>query len=101
MKSIRSIDGKIEFSAFEFNDLDTKAQEEAIEKELTFLYETHESEEFSPEDAEEILRINEYLFDVRGEIIPLLHYVGNHKQAGKIELTLFHSSFPVTISKVQ
>jgi hypothetical protein len=103
MKTVKTIDGKITFTCFTFEDLSEEAKAKAINDHIEFeievmnedsqyyylaeemnkmqtpwflgeaIYEKHK------DDIIESIVINEYLFDVTGEILPFTTHVKDNK----------------------
>ena len=85
---------KVEIQLFKLNELNTEAQQTAINEHFNFLaelgmeYENHNGEmitEYSDPLTSEVIdsiEANEYLFFKDGSLANVTHYTGTHERAG-------------------
>jgi hypothetical protein len=100
MKQITTNDLQVSITGFEFADLKGKAREKALQDHYEFMASVNEEEneqgELVPADLEydesytiENIEVNEYLFDLNGDILPITHYTGKHPLTGKDSIKIF------------
>lgn len=121
MKTIKTLDGKIQFTAYELKDLPEPSKEKAINDHIQFeidIMDEDSSYFYLAEEMEkmktpwflaetiyerelhsiiETIEINEYYFDVMGEMIPITKYVDKHPKAGSFSWRFHGEELPVTI----
>lgn len=90
-KLLKTNDEKFMMTCFEFDDLNKKTRDIVMQDTAEFLMVDREEDESYPIDEEivETIKINEWLFDFRGEIVPVVHYCGKHPLSGQHAIRLF------------
>jgi len=84
MKQITTTDGTFSTTGFDFRDLKGKARENAIQSHYNFLSSVEDEEiGYDEDDIIENIEVNEYIFDLNGELLPMTTYTGKHKLSGQ------------------
>ena len=87
---------KVTINLYEFEELNPKARQKAIEEHAEFLMTTIEDgETVEEEEVIESITINNYLFFEDGEMAYIIEYTGKHEKAGAIEFKLFGSVYTI------